>query len=129
MEHKGWGSPTSNVRMSCQDPHTLATPPSAQDPELQESMGKRLPSPPAQDQCSRTTRSFGRLLLLLMTRNSRTTRILGHLLLLLKTQSSRTSRGKGCLLLLKTQSSRTPQGKCYLLLLLKTLISILLQSN
>jgi hypothetical protein len=46
------GTPTSNVLMSCQDPHTLATPPSAQypeDPELQESMGKRLPSPPTQD--------------------------------------------------------------------------------
>jgi hypothetical protein len=45
------GTPTSNMSLPIQDPHTLAIPPPAQDPqdlELQDSTGKRPPSPPAQ---------------------------------------------------------------------------------
>jgi hypothetical protein len=45
------GTPTSNKLLPAQEPHTSVTPPPAQDPqdiELQDSTGKRLPSP-AQD--------------------------------------------------------------------------------
>jgi hypothetical protein len=50
-EYSGRGSPTSNMSLPAQDPHTSVTPP-AQDPQdlvLQDSMRKRLPSPPGQD--------------------------------------------------------------------------------
>jgi hypothetical protein len=45
------GSPTSNMMIPAQDPHTSATPPAqdTQDLELQDSTGKRPSSPPAQE--------------------------------------------------------------------------------
>jgi hypothetical protein len=45
------GTPTSNMLLPTQGPHTSATPPAQdpQDPKLQVGMGKRLPSPPTQD--------------------------------------------------------------------------------
>jgi hypothetical protein len=64
------GTPTSNMPMHGQDPHTSTTPP----------LLKTL-----QTQSSRRAWGKGHLLLLLETESSRTTRRLGHLPLLLKT--------------------------------------------
>jgi hypothetical protein len=152
------GTPTSSMSKPSQNSHTTVTPPPVQDhqnpelqeslgkrpassqdrqgPELQESTGKRPPSPSQdpQGQSSRTRGTLGGLLLclllLLETKSSSTTRSLGCHLLLLNSQSSKIPQGKGrLLLLLKTKSSMRPWGKGHLLLLPKTFICILLQSN
>jgi hypothetical protein len=97
------GTPTSNMPLPIQDPHTSATPPPAQEPqylELQDSTGKRPPSPPAQDPELQTSMRKGCLLLLLKIQSSRTALGKGHLHLLLKIESSRTARGKDCILLM-----------------------------
>jgi hypothetical protein len=124
-----WCTPTSNMPKPTQSSHPLVTPPPAQnlqDPDLQESTGRRPPSPMKESQGPelQDNRSIGRLLLMLEAKSSRTIRSVGRLILLLETKSSRATRSVGhLLLLLQAKSSRATRSVGRLLLLLDTMCS------